>query len=323
MIRNIFYADTWEVIVIRQFMSVKFVRGRECTLMLRGNKSVFISLGLLSLMMIFIVVAGVVYVNRGYSELGRTREVMQENALLRSKITEISSELDSMMLRLELMENWEDDIRSRENFKEIDKEVRKMGIGGLPQIDGQFSLSDPQSNFEYNLLINRMNHLQSKVAFDFKSHEELHSNYQLRQDLYRSTPTIYPTFGRISSGYGRRKNPISGKRDFHHGIDFANKRGTPIYATADGTISKITRTAKMGRYIKIRHNFGFETVYGHLSKIEVRVGQQVQKGQIIARMGNTGESTGAHLHYEVHRYSQYRNPSKYLSQSETDIVVKK
>ena len=304
-------------------MSIKFGEDTDFRLRLSVNKTVLIAVSVVLLLLLVFMVSGIIYIQKGYRDFDKTYLVMEENSHLKAKITNLNSEIDSIMIRLELMENWEDDIRSRENFKEINKEVREMGIGGLPQIDNELRLTDPKANLEYNLVVNRLNHLRSKVAYNYQTHEELHSNYQLRSDLYRNTPSIYPTFGRISSPYGKRKHPITGKKDFHYGVDMANKKGTPVYATASGRVKVASRTAKMGRYIKIDHDFGFETVYGHMNRLLVKKGQSVEKGQMIGRMGNTGDSTGPHLHYEVHRYNRYRNPAKYFIQEREDIALTK
>jgi murein DD-endopeptidase MepM/ murein hydrolase activator NlpD len=306
----------------REVMERKELQGSGKILVLKIRKGELTAGVILLSAILLFVGMGIVYINKGYRDLAESQEVMKENSLLKDRITHLNMEIDSIMIRLELMENWEDDIRSRENFEEINKEVREMGVGGLPQIDTEIKLSDAEANLSYHLLANRLNHLRSKVAFDYQTHEELHSNYQLRDDLYRSTPSIYPTFGRISSGYGKRINPLTRKPDYHYGVDLANQTGTPIYATADGVVAKTTRTKKMGRYIKLRHEFGFETVYGHLSRILVKAGQEVQKGQIIGEMGNTGDSTGPHLHYEVHRYNRYRNPAQYFVKEKEDIALK-
>lgn len=304
-------------------MKLNFRPGNEVNLVLKGGKGSFIALALLAVMVLLIVVSGIIYIQRGYQDMSYTQSVMLENSQLKDRIESLHQEIDSIMIKLELMEKWEDNIRSQENFEPVNKEVRQMGVGGLPQIDQDLHLQDFEAKLRFNSLINRLNHLRSKAAFDYQTHSELYENYQLRESLYRSTPSIYPTFGRISSGYGRRTHPITGKKDFHYGIDLANKPGTPIYATADGVVKITTRTAKMGRYIKLRHEFGFETVYGHLSRILVEKGQKVKKGQIIALMGSTGDSTGPHLHYEVHRYNRYRNPARYLTQEKEDMVYKK
>ena len=133
-------------------------------------------------------------------------------------------------------------------------------------------------------------------------------------DLDEYIPSIYPSFGRISDHYGTRIHPISGKRTFHQGLDIANHAGTPVYATAAGVISKIDYHPEYGKRIYIDHGNGFCTLYAHLYSAQVRSGEKVCKGEIIALMGNTGMSTGSHLHYEVHYESGRLNPALYLQQ---------
>ena len=280
--------------------------------------------GIASTMAVILVflVSMSVYLFRGYQEVRQSQQVVFENAMLRDRIFVLNSELDSIMIKLELMENWEDDIRSRENYREINKEVREMGVGGLPQIDKEILLTDKEFQLEYSMLTTRLTQLRAKAYFDYDTHQELFDNVNLREDLYNSTPSIYPTFGRLSDAYGYRLHPITGKRSFHNGIDLSNKKGTPIYATADGEVISVGRKRKLGKYVKIKHSFGFVTVYGHMSKYIVKKGDKLNKGTIIGEMGSTGESTGSHLHYEVIRYNRNRNPGKYLVQERRDIALK-
>ena len=280
--------------------------------------------GIASTMAVILVflVSMSVYLFRGYQEVRQSQQVVFENAMLRDRIFVLNSELDSIMIKLELMENWENDIRSRENYREINKEVREMGVGGLPQIDKEILLTDKEFQLEYSMLTTRLTQLRAKAYFDYDTHQELFDNVNLREDLYNSTPSIYPTFGRLSDAYGYRLHPITGKRSFHNGIDLSNKKGTPIYATADGEVISVGRKRKLGKYVKIKHSFGFVTVYGHMSKYIVKKGDKLNKGTIIGEMGSTGESTGSHLHYEVIRYNRNRNPGKYLVQERRDIALK-
>jgi len=117
-----------------------------------------------------------------------------------------------------------------------------------------------------------------------------------------------------TSQYGWRTHPVTGKKDFHKGIDLRAKRRTPIYATADGVVRYVQdrNEGTFGRVVIISHNFGFETVYGHLRYTDVKVGDVVKKGQKIARSGNSGRSNGPHLHYEVRYASKLVNPSDYI-----------
>ena len=122
---------------------------------------------------------------------------------------------------------------------------------------------------------------------------------------------LHDTF-RFTSGFGVRHDPTGRGRRMHAGVDMAGSRGTPIYATADGVVTAAGRESGYGNVVKIRHEFGYETVYAHQSKIRVKLGQRVSRGDRIGDMGNTGRSTGVHLHYEVHVNGTPVNPMTYL-----------
>jgi len=231
---------------------------------------------LLSLAVIFMITfcISIGYIVYNHSKIARANDILLENDLLRDRLYTISTEMDSIMLKLQLMEDWEDKIRSDENFKSISKEIRELGVGGIPQVDSTFLLINNELNLEYNLT-------------------------------------------------GWRKHPITGKRSFHYGLDFGNKTGSPIYATADGIVQSVKRHKYLGKYLTISHNFGYQTKYGHLHKVLVKQGESVKRGQIVALMGNSGRSTGSHLHYEVLRYSKHRNPYDYLNKLEDDIILSK
>ena len=123
-----------------------------------------------------------------------------------------------------------------------------------------------------------------------------------------------PIKGWFSHGYGWRKDPFTGKRQFHRGIDIVNHAGTPIHAPADGVVSRATRVSDYGKTIDLSHGYGYVTRYGHLSELLVRPGQRVKRGEVVGRVGSTGRSTGPHLHYEVFRDGRRGNPWKYLGQ---------
>lgn len=284
-----------------------------------------IGLFLLALVVVFLLsfTFSVGYITYNHSKIAQAHAVLEENDLLRDRLFTISSEMDSIMLKLQLMEDWEDKIRSDENFKSISKEIRELGVGGIPQVDSTFQTINNELSMEYNLTLSKFSHLKSKVDFDYQTHGKLLDQCELKEQLYLSTPSIYPAYGRISDPYGWRKHPITGKRTFHYGLDFANKSGSPIYATADGTVKSVKRDKYLGKYLTLSHSFGYQTKFGHLKKALVKQGESVKRGQIIALMGNTGRSTGSHLHYEVLRYSKHRNPYDYLNKLEDDIILTK
>ena len=133
-----------------------------------------------------------------------------------------------------------------------------------------------------------------------------------RRSILASTPSIWPVKGWVTSGFGNRTSPFTGKKQFHAGIDISNKTGTPIVAPADGVVTYAGRRGSFGKMVMINHGHGLVTRYGHLSKFEVKVGQKVKRGQKIARVGNTGRSSGPHLHYEVLMSGVPTNPRYYI-----------
>ena len=285
----------------------------------KGGIATFVTLAII----ILLSIASSIYIVHNHIRIAKANQIISENEKLQDRIIELSSDIDSVLLKIKQIEEWEDKVRKDKNFKQINKEIREMGIGGIPVYDSTFDKLGDDFSLKYNLTLDNLEILKAKVDFDYGSHKDLVKQVDLKELLYRNTPSIYPTYGRISDKFGWRRHPITKKRTFHNGLDLANKSGTAIYATADGVIKSVGRKKLMGRYIQISHKFGYKTKYGHLSKILVKKGDTVKRGEIIALMGNTGRSTGAHLHYEVLRYNKNRNPAKYLNKLEDDIVLQK
>ncbi|MBW6515815.1 MAG: M23 family metallopeptidase [Candidatus Cloacimonetes bacterium] len=278
---------------------------------------VFALLGILFLGMLF----SAAFIIRYHIYFPQIEQLQTENSLLRNELDKLVTEMDSVMYRLRQMEEWEDQLRLDRNIGQINRDLRSMGVGGLPQINTYFANSDHDLNLSINLVWNQMNELKGISTFAHELRRDLMDNLSLQEEMYRYTPSIYPTFGRITTPYGWRTHPITRQRDFHSGIDLANRPNSPIYTTADGVIKEISSNRYYGRFIVITHKFGYETMYAHLEKSLVKKGDIVQKGEIIALMGNTGRSTGTHLHYEVRRYGRNLNPYQYLNKMEEDIII--
>jgi murein DD-endopeptidase MepM/ murein hydrolase activator NlpD len=135
-----------------------------------------------------------------------------------------------------------------------------------------------------------------------------------RNRLAAATPSIWPSHGWLSSRMGLRTDPMSGDRTFHPGLDIAGDRGQPVYATADGLVTHQGYQGAYGNLLVVDHGFGLVTKYGHLSSYVVKQGEQVKRGQVIGRVGNTGRATGYHLHYEVLANGRLLNPLQLLTQ---------
>ena len=142
--------------------------------------------------------------------------------------------------------------------------------------------------------------------------DEIKGYLRIQKDIYMATPKGYPLEGDISSPYGRRNNPFSGEPTFHSGVDISASPGTPIRATADGIVCYSGWTQSSGYVVLIEHGCGFSTAYAHNRRNAVKVGQRVERGEIVGYIGSTGKSTGPHVHYEVWEKGKRINPSKFL-----------
>ncbi|MCK5534054.1 M23 family metallopeptidase [bacterium] len=166
--------------------------------------------------------------------------------------------------------------------------------------------------FQRNQFRKSNKELQINSNQQIKSFLEISKCIFLQKSILEATPCIWPTYGYISSRFGYRISPFSNKSEFHTGLDIANRKGSPVWTTADGIITVAHRTKGYGYVIIIKHGYGLSTYYAHNSKLLVKVGDYVTRGQIISYTGNTGRSTGNHLHYEVRVRGKAVNPIYYL-----------
>jgi murein DD-endopeptidase MepM/ murein hydrolase activator NlpD len=280
----------------------------------------------LGLIFLSIVVFGAASYNawKRNSDLQQMSKMREENQLLREKMANFSIQMDSLLIKIRIMEAWEDQLREERSLKLISPDVRALGSGGLPMIDTSFLLYDDYLHSIYNDNLQKMDFLQAKIKLTYETHLDLKLSLQKRENLYKSTPSIWPTFGRITDQFGLRTHPLLRYKTMHTGVDIANDRGTLIYATADGTVVFSERSGASGNLIRINHASGYQTRYAHLDSSLVRGGDFVTKGQIIALMGNSGSSTGNHLHYEVLdlRSGNILNPNHFFSLTEEQIVLR-
>lgn len=157
-----------------------------------------------------------------------------------------------------------------------------------------------------------INALKAQIDASMRNVAEIRRYLAEKKDLYISTPIGWPVEGHITSGYGFRNHPLLKKKVFHSGVDISIPPGTPVQATADGVVSFSGWNGRGGNIVVIEDGNGFSTVFAHNSKISVKVGQRVHRGDIISYSGSSGSTTGPHLHYEVWKEGKHVNPSDYL-----------
>ena len=254
-----------------------------------------------------------------------TREI--ENFKLQYKI--LNRKMDQIDEVLENIEDRDNNIyRTYFNTSGIPDEQRKAGFGGV----NRYAALEGYKNSD--LVINtskRVDVISKQLAIQSKSLDEILKLAKEKNKLLSAIPAIQPVrnenLKQIASGFGYRSDPFTKVRKFHQGMDFSARTGTPIFATGDGVIARADNTASgYGNHIVIRHGFGYETLYGHLSKYKCRAGQSVKRGDIIGYVGSTGRSEAPHLHYEVRKGGEVVNPINFyygnISAAEYAVMTK-
>ena len=197
----------------------------------------------------------------------------------------------------------------------LDKDMYEAGIGGHALVD-EALFSNFSGNFKDDLRLVSLDitKLASRLNVQEESLGEINEKFQKNQTEINNTPSQLPTNSyRITSGCGWRKNPFTGKREYHSAVDLGGNRGDRIHATANGVVISAKRQGALGNCVRIRHGYGYETIYGHLNEIMVKPGQQVKKDEIIGTMGSSGRASGVHIHYAILHFGDKINPMKYFS----------
>jgi murein DD-endopeptidase MepM/ murein hydrolase activator NlpD len=197
----------------------------------------------------------------------------------------------------------------------IPRSERDAGFGGANRYT---NLEDYDNSDLMIQTTQKLDQLRQQMYIQSKSYDELDKLIKNKKDLLASIPSIQPIANRqltrIASGFGYRIDPINKEQIFHSGIDFVAPTGTPIHATGDGVIEEVNGgQSGYGNYVMIKHGFGYETLYGHMSRVNVHVGQKVLRGDVIGFVGSTGRSTGPHCHYEVIKDGHKINPVNFFS----------
>jgi murein DD-endopeptidase MepM/ murein hydrolase activator NlpD len=167
-------------------------------------------------------------------------------------------------------------------------------------------------NFLARTLHSRIRDISDIIYGEKEVSKDLLAQLERKRSIIAHTPSRWPVKGWLSCPFGTRRSPFTGRRTFHRGVDISAKKGTPVYATADGIVTSYGRQGRIGNLLVINHGYGIVTRYGHLSKNQAKPGQYVHKGDVVAFVGNTGRSTGPHLHYEVLLNGIHVNPRRYM-----------
>ena len=238
--------------------------------------------------------------------------------ILNREISQLSNQYKIIEDKLEKVEVVLDDLQERDDniyrlifeADPIPKSIREAGYGGVNRYQ---ELSGYNNSELVISATKKIDQVTKQIYIQSKSFDDIIELAKNKSKMLASIPAIQPVSNknlrRMASGFGNRIHPIYKTKKFHAGMDFSAKTGTPIFATGDGTIAKVKRSARgYGNHVVIDHGFGYKTLYAHMSRYSVKKGQKIKRGDIIGYVGSTGTSVAPHLHYEVHKDGKKINP---------------
>ncbi len=265
---------------------------------------------------IVLILATILFIADGGVDRFQARQLARKNQVMAEELAHIRGQLASLEGTVEALAEQNARTRSLAGLESIDAEVLQAGVGGpgtitptshpLWGLDSLYSMDAFATAFDLTALQRRVQLLSTSL-------DEAADSLARHEDWMESLPSILPARGYISSGFSpSRMHPIHHLPLPHEGMDISSRHGTPIVATGKGKVSYTGRRDGYGLTVVIDHGFGYETLYGHASKILVRRGDEVERGDVIALVGRTGVSTGTNVHYEVRENGRPTNPERFI-----------
>jgi len=253
--------------------------------------------------------------------LPRLTSLHEENEMQRQQIAFLSGKVQAITQKVGELKEFDRKIRAMVNMDpskgsgmETAKEQQQfIGIGGSDSsLGGANSPSEKGHKKLVRMMYRSLENLDSDISVHKDEKEELLRLLDRRKSILACTPSVWPARGWVSSGFGYRVSPFTGEKELHRGLDICGRKGSPIIAPADGVVADIVTDPGYGKTLIINHGYGLSTMYAHLEKVYVKVGQAVRRHQEIAQVGDSGRTTGAHLHYEVHLNGVPVNPLRFI-----------
>ena len=275
--------------------------------------------GYSALVILLGVVSTFIYFSQKYYYLANDEaeltELRRESKIRKVQAEKIATQMKNLESEMARLGRFEKKLRVITALEDSPQNSEKnWGVGGSYGLSS-YSLTTSlthESKALANRLSNNLGHLTTQAKIKAISLQELDHFFKNQKSFLQSTPSVWPTRGWVTSGFGYRKSPFTGLREKHEGWDIGARSGSAVRATADGMIIVAGRERGYGKLIEIDHGYGVVTRYGHNSKNLIKVGSKVKRGQIVALVGNTGRSTGPHLHYEVLVNGVPTNPKNYI-----------
>ncbi len=273
------------------------------------RRNIFKSLTFLGAgLVVGVLIYGLTY---NFIDSPKEKQLKTDNSQLLSQYNILNKKLEQLATVLEDVQHRDDNIyRVIFEAEPIAEEIRKAGFGGINRYKELEGYNDSELIIK---TAEKLDKLSKQLYIQSKSFDEVFEMAKKKEEMLAALPAIQPVANedlkRMASGYGYRIDPQYKVRKMHHGMDFTAKTGTPIYATGDGKIIRADRKSSgYGNHVRIDHGYGYITLYAHMSKMNVKIGQNVKRGDVIGYVGNTGKSFGPHCHYEVRKNNTPINP---------------
>ena len=298
--------------------------GKKYTIMVipsnsSGTRRFSITRGMLSLLLLGFcsIVGTTLYLTQERislaKHLAKLPPLKQQNQTQKELIEKFTAKLQFLDNNLIQLKQLEDQLRIMASLKP-GKRKDELGVGGVSKqtLPDDLEKLTPSEQRFIRRLNRQFQDIERRATEQESAFKELLSAFRDKSVLLAHTPSIWPVKGWLSSSFGYRRSPFTNRREFHAGIDVVARVGTPIFAPADGVVISTRRLGGFGKTVRIQHMQGIVTTYAHNSVNMVKVGQRVRRGDIIAKVGSTGRSTGPHLHYEVRINGVAVNPRLYI-----------
>jgi murein DD-endopeptidase MepM/ murein hydrolase activator NlpD len=236
----------------------------------------------------------------------------KENKLLRQKLNNVLVQYKSLNGELDSLLQINNDLRIAANLEPISSDEQKVGVGG-GYFDNTLDFLSDDTRLKLQQANAYMDEVSRKIDFEKNQYFDISEKLKTNKKLFAAMPAIKPCTGTLAMhGFGIRLHPILNIRRMHEGVDIITERGTSVFASGNGVVDFVGYKGGLGLTVEIDHGFGYKTVYGHLSKSKVKRGAKVLRGDLIAKSGSSGLSSGPHLHYEVHHDGVKQNPIEFF-----------
>ncbi|MFL5345818.1 MAG: M23 family metallopeptidase [Hyalangium sp.] len=280
------------------------------------QKSFLVQLGVGVVLMVGMAAGATFHYFRVAQDAAENRILREENLTMRTQLKSVRERIEHIGSTLDRVERFDQKLRA---ITLLSDPQRNLAMGPTESEPGTTTPTNSDTQFTQlttqetpNALMGRLDKLSAEATRQEQSLQELQAYFQDQKSLLASTPSIWPARGWVTSDFGQRLDPYTAERVMHQGLDIAAPHGKEVYSPSDGTVVFAGLEGGYGNVIVIDHGYGIKTRYGHLSRLMVKAGDHIKRGALIAAVGNTGRSTGPHLHYEVRVNGIPQNPRKFI-----------